>query len=111
MITPANFSIFSTNRSSPQPILPEGDRCDLPPGRRQFRLASLLWLLTIGAIVLTLGRLAHFDAIQMVILLGITVGLWWQYAQLREEPPPCDPVSSEALREEIARWKESGGGR
>ncbi len=110
MIPPTETPTICSIGSHPQPILPKGDRCDLPPGRGQFRLASLLWLLTISSIVLALGRTAHFDLFWMFLLLGITVGLWWRYAQLREAPLPRDYADAEALREEIARWKATGGG-
>jgi hypothetical protein len=85
--------------------LPEGDRAGLPPGRRQFTLRSLVWLLTLGAAALASGQLLEFNAVAMVVLLLVTVGLWWRYAELRDEPIPPKAPDAESLRADVERWK------
>ncbi|NUQ63242.1 MAG: hypothetical protein HUU20_12250 [Pirellulales bacterium] len=89
--------------------MPKGDRWGSPPGRRQFRLASLLWLLTAGTAVLAVGRTLHCGPTEMIVLLCLTVGLWWQVAEIRDAKAHRDSKTAGALREEIKRWKQGGG--
>ena len=79
---------------------------DLPPGRRQFRLVSLVWLLCAGAIVLSFAKILHCGPWTTALLLGLTVAMWWRVAELRHEPPRRRDEGSAALREEIERWKQ-----
>jgi hypothetical protein len=85
-------------------LLPKGDRYDRPPGRGQFSLSSLFWLLTISGVLLAIGRLTYLAPIELMVLLLLTIGVWWTYAEIREEPPAERPADQEALREEVERW-------
>jgi hypothetical protein len=86
------------------PILPDGDRDDRGPGRRQFVLKDLLWLLTIAAVILSMGRLLGLAPWAMALAVLMWVGIWWQYAEIRGESSQ-PRVDQESLREEVRRWK------
>lgn len=89
-------------------ILPEGHRWS-PPGHRQFSLASLVWLLTISAAVLGVGRFLNYHPIEMMALLCLTVGLWWEFARAGQSRTGGNTKSAEELREEIRRWNQGNG--
>jgi hypothetical protein len=74
-------------------------------------LASLLALLTVASVVLAVGRLMGCGPPMLLVLLGITIGAWWQYAQFRDLPSPNRHHGSEELREEIRQWKDRSQGR
>jgi len=66
----------AAKRAQVERILPEGDRGNRPRGRRQFGLASLLWLLTISAAVLAIARIMHAGPGEVVVLVCLTVWIW-----------------------------------
>ncbi len=86
--------------------MPEGDDWSLPPGRRQFRLRGLLWLLTVGAVVMAVGRTLGGGPVELIVALFFTIAVWWQLAEIRGVPIPREPNDrAEKLREEIRRWQ------
>ena len=91
-------------------VLPEGDHHDRPPGRRQFSLRSLVFLLTISAAVLGFGRLIHLSPVDLTCLLLLTIALWWLYAEVRFEVSRQHMPDQGVLREEVDLWKREGGG-
>ncbi|MEM9657185.1 MAG: hypothetical protein AAF961_02385 [Planctomycetota bacterium] len=88
----------------PISILPGGDRLDLPPGRRQFRLISLLWLLTLGALIATICRLLTLQVDWLVTSEALLFVVWWRIAERRVEPSPRDTIDQTELRAEVRRW-------
>jgi hypothetical protein len=112
--------MVETGDASPRPyrrrrcradLLPQGDRYDRPPGRRQFTLKSLFWLLTISAVVAAAGRLTHLGPIELIILLLLTIVVWWKYAEIRDKPPAEPLADQETLREEVKQWTGQHRGR
>lgn len=86
------------------PILPKGDRYDLPPGTGQFRLASLLGLLTAAAFIAGIGKWLGLDVVMIVLLEVCAVFYWWRYAQIRVAPDAACQVDQSALRAEVRKW-------
>ena len=85
-------------------ILPEGDRCDLPPGRRQYRLSSLFVLLALGAVVAAVCRSCGFGVTYLAVFYVALVIFWWQYAELRADYDSRPSPDQSELREEVKRW-------
>lgn len=85
-------------------ILPEGDRYELPPGRRQFSLASLMWLLGAAAVTAAWCRWLDVSVYVFIAALVCVVCIWWSCAEKREvvlQPAATDQTE---LREEVKRW-------
>lgn len=99
--------IHPETKSGAEKILPKGDRRKLPPGRGQVSLASLLWLLTLAAVVLAFCRWMEADLVTAILLLLGTIYLWWRIAERREPCTPGPEADQATLREEVRRWLES----
>lgn len=85
-------------------ILPKGDRYDVPPGRRQFRLSSLFGLLTAGALVAAVCRWLNLEPLWTLIFETYVVVFWWNIAQLRVDAEAKPAVDQSELRVEVRRW-------
>ncbi|WP_146451460.1 hypothetical protein [Bythopirellula polymerisocia] len=85
-------------------ILPKGDRYDLPPGRRQFGLASLFGLLTAGSLVAAFCRWMGLEPVLVLILEIYVVIAWWNIAKLRVESTALPSANQKGLRDEVRRW-------
>ena len=67
-------------------ILPKGDRADFPPGRGQFRMASLLALSTAVAVVAAVCHWLSIELTGLAVFESVTVMAWWKFAELRDCP-------------------------
>ncbi len=90
--------------SSPPQILPTGEDTSRGRGRRQFYLKHLLLLITVAATVLSVGRCTDLSPATMFGLVVLWLVVWWQYAEIREDPCPSHP-DQQPLRDEVRQWQ------
>lgn len=92
-------------------ILPKGDRYELPRGRRQFSLASLMWLLVTASVMAAFCRWLNGGIDDLVVALVLTVCVWWFYAEKREVVAQSAMTDQTKLCEEVKRWLQASGQR
>jgi len=85
-------------------ILPKGDRYDLPRGRRQFSLASLMCLLGTTCMTAALCRWFDGGGVDYILSILLAIWIWWSYAERRDGVTRIAAIDQRKLREEVRRW-------